>query len=71
MSYQVAITSSREDDSAMAKLFIIALEGSTLTWYSRLPPLSMTLGRPFMTIVCSISRVTGLRQILAKLSLYM
>ena len=39
MSYQVAVASSRGDDATMAKSFIIALEGSALTWYSRMPPL--------------------------------
>jgi hypothetical protein len=39
MSYQVAVASSRGNDNAMDKSFIIALEGPTLTWYSRLPPL--------------------------------
>jgi hypothetical protein len=41
MSYQVAVASSRGDDTTMAKSFIIALEGPTLTWYTRLPPLSI------------------------------
>jgi hypothetical protein len=41
MSYQVAIASSRGDDATMAKSFIITLEGTTLTWYTRLPPLSI------------------------------
>jgi hypothetical protein len=41
MSYQVAVASSGEDDTTMAKSFIIALEGPTLTWYTRLPPLSI------------------------------
>jgi hypothetical protein len=41
MSYQVAIASSRGDDATMAKSFIIALEGPALTWYTRLPPLSI------------------------------
>jgi hypothetical protein len=41
MSYQVTVSSSRGDDTTMAKSFIIALEGPTLTWYSRLPPLSI------------------------------
>jgi hypothetical protein len=41
MSYQVAIASSRGDDATMAKSFIIVLEGPTLTWYTRLPPLSI------------------------------
>jgi hypothetical protein len=40
-SYQDAVTSSRGDDSTMAKSFIIALEGPALTWYTRLPPLSI------------------------------
>jgi hypothetical protein len=41
MSYHVAIPSSEGDDATMAKSFIIALEGPTLTWYSRLPLLSI------------------------------
>jgi hypothetical protein len=41
MSYQVAIASSGGDEAIMAKSFIIALEGSALTWYTRLPPLSI------------------------------
>jgi hypothetical protein len=41
MSYQVAVASSGGDDATMAKSFIIALEGPALTWYSRLPPLSI------------------------------
>jgi hypothetical protein len=41
MSYQVAIASSGGDDATMAKSFIIALEGPALTWFTRLPPLSI------------------------------
>jgi hypothetical protein len=41
MSYQVAIASSGGDNTTMAKSFIIALEGPALTWYTRLPPLSI------------------------------
>jgi hypothetical protein len=41
MSYQVAVASSGGDDATMAKFFIIALEGPALTWYTRLPPLSI------------------------------
>jgi hypothetical protein len=41
MSYQVTVASSRGDDATMAKYFIIALEGPALTWYTRLPPLSI------------------------------
>jgi hypothetical protein len=41
MSYQVAVASSRGDDATMAKSFIFALEGPALTWYTRLPPLSI------------------------------
>jgi hypothetical protein len=41
MSYQVAVASSGGDDATMAKSFIIALEGLALTWYTRLPPLSI------------------------------
>jgi hypothetical protein len=41
MSYQVAVASSGGDDATMAKSFIIALEGPALTWYTRLPSLSI------------------------------
>jgi hypothetical protein len=41
MSYQVAVASSGGDNATMAKSFIIALEGPTLTWYTRLPLLSI------------------------------
>jgi hypothetical protein len=41
MSYQVTVASFGGDDATMAKSFIIALIGSTLTWYTRLPPLSI------------------------------
>jgi hypothetical protein len=41
MSYQVAVTSAGGDDTMMAKSFIIALEGPALTWYTRLPLLSI------------------------------
>jgi hypothetical protein len=41
MSYQVAVASSGGDDATMAKSFIIALEGRALTWYTRLPRLSI------------------------------
>jgi hypothetical protein len=41
MRYQVAVASSGGDDATMAKSFIIALEGPALTWYTRLPPLSI------------------------------
>jgi hypothetical protein len=41
MSYQVAVASFGGEDATMAKSFIIALEGPALTWYTRLPPLSI------------------------------
>jgi hypothetical protein len=41
MSYQVAIASFGGDNATMAKSFIIAFEGPALTWYTRLPPLSI------------------------------
>jgi hypothetical protein len=41
MSYQVAVASAGGDDATMAKSFIIALEGPALTWFTRLPPLSI------------------------------
>jgi hypothetical protein len=45
MSYQVAVASSGGDNATMAKSFIIALEGPALTWYTRLPPLSINSWR--------------------------
>jgi hypothetical protein len=45
MSYQVAVASSGGDDTTMAKSLIIALEGPALTWYTRLPPLSIDYWR--------------------------
>jgi hypothetical protein len=41
MSYQVVVASSGGDDTTMAKSFTISLEGPTLIWYTRLPPLSI------------------------------
>jgi hypothetical protein len=41
MSYHVAVASSGGDDATMAMSFIIALEGPALTWFTRLPPLSI------------------------------
>ena len=41
MSYQVVVASSGGVDATMAKSFIIALKGPTLTWYTRLLPLSI------------------------------
>jgi hypothetical protein len=41
MSYQVVVASSGGDDATMAKSFIIALEGPALTWYTKMPPLSI------------------------------
>jgi hypothetical protein len=41
MRYQFVISSSEGDDATMAKSFIIALKGPALTWYTRLPPLSI------------------------------
>jgi hypothetical protein len=45
MSYQVTVASAGGDDATMAKSFIIALEGPALTWYPRLPPLSIDYWR--------------------------
>jgi hypothetical protein len=59
MSYQVAVASSGGDDAMMAKSFIIALEGPTLTWYTRLPPLSSTPGEVSGTNSCSTSKGTA------------
>jgi hypothetical protein len=50
MSYQVAVSSSGGDDTTMAKSFIIALEGPALTWYTRLPPLSIDSWRSLREI---------------------
>jgi hypothetical protein len=47
MSYQVVVASSGGDDATMAKSFIIALEGLALTWFTRLPPLSIDSWRSF------------------------
>jgi hypothetical protein len=41
MSYQVTVASSGGDDAIMDKSFIITLEGPALTWYTRLPSLSI------------------------------
>jgi hypothetical protein len=41
ISYQVVVVSSGGDDTTMAKSFIIAFKGLALTWYTRLPPLSI------------------------------
>jgi hypothetical protein len=48
MSYQVAVASSGGDDATMAKSFIIALEGPALTWFTRLPPLSIDSWRSLL-----------------------
>jgi hypothetical protein len=45
MTYQIDVASSGGDNTTMAKSFIIALEGPALTWYTRLPPLSIDSGR--------------------------
>jgi hypothetical protein len=47
MSYQVVVASSGEDDATMAKSFIITLKGPALTWYTRLPPLSIDSWKGF------------------------
>jgi hypothetical protein len=59
MSYQVTVASSGEDDATMAKSLIIALEGSALTWYTRLPPLSLTPGEVSETSSYSTSKGTA------------
>jgi hypothetical protein len=41
ISYQVTVASSGGYDTTMAKSFIIVLEGPALSWYTRLPPLSI------------------------------
>jgi hypothetical protein len=59
MSYQVAVASSRGDDATMAKSFIIALKGPALTWYTRLPPLSIDSRKVSETSFCSTSKGTN------------
>jgi hypothetical protein len=59
MSYQVAVASSGGDDATMAKSFIIALEGPALTWYTRLPPLSIDSWRSLWDKFCSTSKGTA------------
>jgi hypothetical protein len=71
MSYQVAVASSGGDDATMAKSFIIALEGPALTWYTRLPPLSIDSWRSLRDKF--LLNFQGYRpdiDALAKLSLY-
>jgi hypothetical protein len=58
MSYQVVVASSGGDDATMAKSFIIALEGPALTWYTRLPPLSIDSWKVSETSFCSTSKGT-------------
>jgi hypothetical protein len=41
MSYEAAVNSTRGDDIALAKSFIIACEGPVLNWYSFLRPHSI------------------------------
>jgi hypothetical protein len=41
MSYQVTMASSGGNDNAMAKSLVIAIKGPALTWYTRLPSLSI------------------------------
>jgi hypothetical protein len=41
MGYQVAVALSEDDDNATAKSFIIVPEVPALTWYTRLPLLSI------------------------------
>ena len=42
MTYEATIASAGGDDPIMAKSFIMACEGPVATWYSYLPPLSIT-----------------------------
>jgi hypothetical protein len=42
MTYEATIASPGGDDPIMAKSFIMAYEGPVSTWYSYLPPLSIT-----------------------------
>ena len=42
MAYDATIASAGGDDPIMAKSFIMACEGPIATWYSYIPPLSIT-----------------------------
>jgi hypothetical protein len=57
MSYQVTVASSGGGDAIMAKSFIIALEGLTLTWYTRLPLLSIDSWRSLRDKFAQLPRV--------------
>jgi hypothetical protein len=71
MSYQVAVASSGGDDATMAKSFIIALEGPALTWYTRLPPLSIDSWRSLRDkFLLNFQGYRPDTDALAKLSLY-
>jgi hypothetical protein len=59
MSYQVTVVSAGGDDTTMAKSFIITLEGPALTWYTRLPPLSIDSWKDSGISFCSISKGTN------------
>jgi hypothetical protein len=56
MSYQVVVASSGDDDNAMVKSFIIALEGLALTWHTRLPPLTINSCKVLCKNFYSISK---------------
>jgi DNA-binding transcriptional MerR regulator len=60
MSYQVAVASSGGDDTTMAKSFIIALEGSAFTWYTRFPLCPSIPREVYETSFCSTSKGTAL-----------
>jgi hypothetical protein len=71
MSYQVVVASSGGDDSTMAKSFIIAFEGPALTWYTRLPPLSIDFWRSLRDkFLLNFQGYRPDTDALAKLSLY-
>jgi hypothetical protein len=71
MSYQVAVASSGGDDATMAKSFIIALEGPALTWYTKLPPLSIESWRSLQDkFLLNFQGYRPDTDALAKLSLY-
>ena len=42
MTYEATIASAGGDNPILAKSFIMACEGPVATWYSYLPPLSIT-----------------------------
>jgi hypothetical protein len=72
MSYQVSVASSGGDDATMTKSFIIALEVPALTWYTRLPSLSIESWKGLRDkFLLNFQGYRPDRDALAELSLYM